>query len=568
MKYTYQIQFGASDYLDLSLTDIEMTGGWEAETMIWREKISEMKITKAENETVYNTLEAWFDDKDYFETMIKVKILKETVQDSIHWFGIKWGKLNKHLTTYEVEPNVYDKWGQYMEAYVETEQKLTGLGDFYNYHDDTWPYAYTGYNSKPVRFHNVVTKAFTTGTGWIAADIVSSLFNDDDDEVGTPMPAYQGMKSDYMTDEQSYLFDCGLLTTQKHTPKEVIGWLKLFNTWIWFDDNDKLRYEHISYLNDKLTDNAVDFSAYMNDYDEAYEYENTSIPVLETISLSENDDFGDDFVVQNVQYSDVRNRIDTIKIDNSFQLITDLNYYSSDTIDDDLVLFSGLENHVYELRNDDMTSFDSDFNSFDIAWNVSDVCGSQNIEITNGFAYAVTVTTTTYTGLMRTYLEDRSTGDIISNIINITRPGGSSGTLTATAYAEDGRVVIEGHTDASGTAVGWITLTHSNYVMVPNIEGAISSDVITNGPFGIGNIFDAYWQDDRISRSGDFNSKTYDFTSTQYNLRRNPLKFHYSAVINPLYGFNDGTRVGKIDKWKRWLDTDFYEIDVIYQEDE
>jgi len=96
----------------------------------------------------------------------------------------------------------------------------------------------------------------------------------------------------------------------------------------------------------------------------------------------------------------------------------------------------------------------------------------------------------------------------------------------------------------------------------------ISGDVVTNGAFGVGNIFDAYWQDDRISRTGEFNGDAYDFTGTQYNLRRETLKFYYSGVIQPLYGFDDGTRTGKIEKWKRSLDTDFYEIDVIYQEDE
>ncbi len=569
MKYTYEIQFGASDYVDLyPNSDIEMSGEWEAGTMIWREKISELKITKALNDTVYDNLETWFEDKDFFETRIKVKILKDTVEDSIHWFGVKWGQLNKELKSYEVQPNVYDFWGQYFEAYKDIEQLMTGLGDTYNYHDSTWPYAFTAINNAPVLLHNVVVKAFTSGTGWSSANILSSLFNNDDDEDAAAMPTYQGMKSDYVTGEQSYLADCGLLTTQKHTMKEVIEWLKLFRAYLWFDDNDKLRYEHISYLNDKLTDNAVDFSSYLEEYNEIWSYENTSIPVSEKISMGGQDDLGDDFVVQSIQYSDVRNRTDATVKEHTFSLFSDLSFYSSDVIADDLVLFSGLENHVFELRNDDMDSLTADFNSFDIAWDIGETCGSQNIDVTSADEFVVQVTPSTYTGLMRVFLQNRGTSATISNVINIPRPAGGGGTLTATASASDGRLVFEGHTDASGTMIGWVTLTHSQNVMVPNIEGVITSDVITNGPFGIGNIFAAWWQDDRISHSGEFNSNTYDFTSTQYNLRRETIKFYYSGVIQPLFGFNDGTRVGKIEKWKRSLDTDFYEIDVIYQEDE
>ncbi len=565
MKYTYEIKFGAASYVDLTPnTEIMMEGFWEQGTMIWREKISELKIA----DSLYDTLESWFEDDTKFETQILVKILKDEVEDSIHWFGIKWGVLNKELHTYVVQPNVYDYWGQYFEAHKDFEQLMTGLGDGYNYHDSTWPYVFTKINNSPVLFHNVVTKAFAGGTAWSSGDIVSSLLNDDDDESGTPMSAYRGMKSDYVTGKQSYLADCGLLTTQKHTVKEVIEWLKIFRVYFWFDDNDKLRYEHISYLNDKLTDNAVDFSAYIEEYNEIWSYDNTGIPVSEKISMGGAADIGDDFVVQSIQYSNVRNRPDAMVVDNAFSLISDIGSYSSEVITDDLVLFSALENHVYELRNDDMDSFSADFNSFDIEWSVGQTCGSQDIDVTLADEFTVQVTPSSYTGLIRVFLEDRSTSTPISNVIDIPRPGGGGGTLTASASATDGRLIIEGHTDATGAAIGWVTLTHSNYVMVPNIEGVISSDVITNGPFGIGNIFNAYWQDDRISRSGEFNDITYDFNNTQYNLRRETIKIHYSAVINPLYGFNDGDRVGRIESWKRSLDTDYYEIDVIYQEDE
>ncbi|KKL19001.1 hypothetical protein LCGC14_2469840, partial [marine sediment metagenome] len=96
----------------------------------------------------------------------------------------------------------------------------------------------------------------------------------------------------------------------------------------------------------------------------------------------------------------------------------------------------------------------------------------------------------------------------------------------------------------------------------------ISGDPQTNGAMSIANIFAKWWQDDRIARDATMGGDAYVFNSTKYNLKRKTINIHYSAVINPLYGFNDGDRIGRIQSWKRSLDTDYYEIDVIYQEDE
>jgi len=63
MKYTYEISFNGSDYSTLTPgNEIEMSGEWLEGTMIWRESISDLKITKRENSSIYSTLESWFED--------------------------------------------------------------------------------------------------------------------------------------------------------------------------------------------------------------------------------------------------------------------------------------------------------------------------------------------------------------------------------------------------------------------------------------------------------------------------------------------------------------------------
>ena len=102
---------------------------------------------------------------------------------------------------------------------------------------------------------------------------------------------------------------------------------------------------------------------------------------------------------------------------------------------------------------------------------------------------------------------------------------------------------------------------------VPTILGAESLSAQTNGAFCSANIIDAWWKDDRLSRSGVANGTSYTFDNTEYNLARKDIRMYYSTAINPLYGFNDGTRTGRIEAWTRDLDTDYYSIKVQYQED-
>lgn len=580
MKYTFQILLGGSDYLDLyPNSDVEMTGGWETGTMIWREKISELKITKTKNSAIYDTLEAWFEDKDYFETRIFVKVLKNNVQDSLHWFGVKWGKLNKHLCTYTVEPNVYDIWGHYFEAGKDVPVSTVSGGGF-GYTWFVFDSSYEYLRSETPRLLKFLIKGMVNSAScseeWPEADVVSSFLWQDNYEDTSAVGTVRGMPLDYVTGIESYIAGAGLIVDAVASLTDMMQWLTMFRAFPFIDSNDKFRIEHISFFNEKFIDNAVDFSSYINDSHEVWEYENTNIPVLEKISFNKAEEPTTiDFKDIAITYSDIRNRSDSPAIDISSQIYTDIAALGTEDASD-LTLFSGFVNFVYMFTDIDMEFITVAKNYFEIEWNVEDgytKMGSNDMVIEYADTYTFTANITSISGTFAASLVDRSSSAVISNVIQVSTTGVTSGTFTATAAANDAYLLIEGIAPPlviSGNAEGWITLTEEGTIhryMVPVVDGYISENPQTNGAFSTANIVNDYWKDDRVAKSGTFNGVVTAFDSI-FNLRRDTIKIHYAGVIQPLFGFNDGTRIGKIDKWTRMLDTDFYEIDVIYQEDE
>lgn len=582
MKYTYQIKFGDEDYVDLYLYDTNLEGDWVQDTMIWREKLSECKISGALNnvvddgigDTIYNTLETWFEDSTKFATQIFIKVLKNNVQDSVHWFGIKWGKLNKELKTYIVTPELYDYWGQYFESIrdIRFASSVSGspIPSYYNT-GTTYPYI----NRIAIGaedLESVVKDVATFNNAWPSSDIVSSFLWQDNDEEDDSINTFQGMPGDYVTGVESYLKRAGIYVGNSITFSDVLKWLLLFRCYAFFDSNNKLRFEHMSYFNTKLANNAVNFSAYLNDYDDEFEYDNYNIPTLEKLSMQSNEVDDADFAPVNIIYSQIRHRPDIQTIEHSFDLYSNMSLLDA-PIDDVSTLYGALANHTYTFFDIDLTTFSNTKNLLDITWNVGagEVnCGSNDFRIYDGDDYTFTAVLSVLTGQFKVGLYDRSGDTLISNEITVSSTGTTSDTLTATADSNDGFLKVTATVSNTGAATGYITLidTDTRMIVIPTNDGANSGSPKTNGAMSAANIFDSYWQDDRLAFTATANDKSYDFDNTLYNLRRKTVKFHYSGVINPLFGFNDGTRIGKIEKLKRSLDTDFYEIDVIYREDE
>jgi len=574
MKYTYQISFNGSDYSDLSLTDVQMSGEWIEGTKIWRENISELKITKAENSSIYDTLETWYTDSTKFTTRIFVKIYKNSVEDSTHWFGIKWGKINRETKTYEVQPLAYDLWGRYFETVVDREYSITTNDNNYRYYDTSTYHVYIGVSSDARRFIDQIREIVDVSTDFVKSDVVSSFIGTDDYEDGSTVDDEYGIRKDYVTDEQSYMDYAGAFFPLKMSINDFNSLMQLYNVICFIDSNNKLRYEHIKYFTDKLIDNAVDYSTFINDYDKVWSYDTVNIPTTEKITMRIEDGQTDnDFIGYPIIYSEIRNRSDVQTYEYITSYFSDLEYYNDNSLTYRGVLFSSSKNKAYkwyELQS--LSSYAADKNYLTlVGGGGTQYVGSNDFVVTNTTAYNLTVDADALPGASEIILQiyDRSSGAAISNAVTISSTGVTNDTLTATATANDAYLRL---TLDPGTSefTGYIILEepNDNFITVPTITGLTSSSVRTNGAFSVSNIFNFWWQENRLSRSGTYNGDTFNFNNTQYNLRRDDIRIHYSGVINPLYGFNDGTRVGMIEKWERDLDTDYYTISVIYQEDE
>jgi len=569
MKYTYQISFNTSDYVALIPNEvIEMDGFWEEGTMIWRENISELKITKAENSTIYDTLESWFDDSDYFASPIFVKILKNNVQESIHWFGVKWGTINKELKTYTVQPIAYDLWGQYFEATKDVPYVGAFIGVSPSYYETTGTYALiASFISTCETLEDAIKTIASDICGWTSTDVVSSFLWQDAYENASAVGTYRGIPLDYVTGVESYLTKATLQSKYKTTFSDMLTLFSVFRTFCFFDSNDKLRFEHISFFNDKLSDNAVDYSDYLEAYDEEWNYENTSMPTIENISMQDNNDGDLDFGEITIEYSDISNRPDAEKIDNSFSYYSDIEESATERV----TLCSSSSNLAYKWFDIDMSNFSAVGNLIDVEWDVGEseiFAGSNDFKITTLGTKVLSGNFDTFSGEVDIYIEDRSAGTLLSNKVTVSTSTPFGDILIVSANSNDAFLKIEATSGSPGYATGWITLLNSVGNIIPTIDGVISKSPKTNGAFSTANIFENYWQDDRVSRNAKFNDEDYIFDGTQYNLQRKPININLSTIPEPLYGFNDGTRIAKIDKWTRNLDTDYYKMYLIYQEDE
>jgi len=573
MKYTYQISFNGSDYSDLSLTDVQMSGEWIEGTKIWRENISELKITKTENSAIYDTLEADFTDSSKFTNRIFIKILWNSVQDSLHWFGVKWGRINRETKTYVVQPLAYDFWSRYFE-HVKDIDALVTQNDTFHVYDTTTNYPELGTTSGR-KFIDFIKTLITNTSSWPSTDVVSSFINDDNFEDTTPVDTLYGAPVDYVTEKQSYIMHGGAYWPLKMSLNDFIDLMKMLNVYCFFDSNDKLRWEHIKFFIDKLTDNAVDFSSYIKDYDEVFSYIKTDIPILEKIEFrTESDQTDNDFLGYDIIYSELRNRPDVQAKETRSQYFTDLNYYEDNSLTFDQLLISAAPMYAYKFTNVDMVSYVSSQNQLNMTSGVGGgVATSNDFRVSTGNDVDVTVNATTMTGTLSMTIKDRSSGASISNTVDITTTGTTSDTFVMTASAND--AYIELSLSASGSFTGYVLAEYNvgvnniiTTLVVPVEEGFATTNPKTNGHFSSANIFNNYWKDVGLSRSATYNGSAITFDNTSYNLIREDIRIHYSGVINPLYGFNDGTRIGMIEKWERDLDTDYYTISVIYQEDE
>ena len=122
-KYTFHISFDdGSNYTEFfPTTPLSIKGERAEDFFIIRDSISEIKINRSKNTTVYDTLASWFIDSIKFDTDILIDIKKSSVVKWSFVFGIKMGKPDFELKTYTVTPEIND---DYTDIYSAIENEL------------------------------------------------------------------------------------------------------------------------------------------------------------------------------------------------------------------------------------------------------------------------------------------------------------------------------------------------------------------------------------------------------------------------------------------------------------
>lgn len=575
MSYSYTISFNSSDYFPLlPNNDITVKGEWVQDTFIFREKLSEVKITKTLNNSIYTTLESYFDDPTKFETRIYIKRLKNNVQDSIHWFGVKWGKIDEEVATYTVTPHPYDAYYQYLEEGIEEAGGWSYTSSNLSIYDEgtaNYPLleSYTVY-----RLEEILKSKIDVMTAFDSANVVSSFMWGDAYEDATPAETIYGMHKDYVVSMPSVIENAALIATAEElsgmSVMDVIKLFGVFQVYCYLDSNGKLRFEHISYIQNEFTNNAVYLT--VPSTFQKYEYNTQELPIREEIEFSrDGDDVDTDFRNDPIKYSAIRNRIDSTVINKPFDVFTNAQYYFDNSLTGYKVLFAGYKNLAMNWINSNMDAFDSTYNHIileALSDGVNDkVCFTSDFKTSGTLSYSFNITDMTGTVVMS--LKKRSTGATIGSAVTIDSTGLKTGTFS-TSLNDDSFIELRTVASLSSFLQGDLIIEDNVGTMLlrnPWKTCLVSTLRKMNGDFCHANLLYNWWGHYRLSKSGTMNGSARTFLSTQYNLKRDTIKMYYDTAINPLYGINDGVRIGKIAGYTKH-DTGFIELDLTYTEDE
>ena len=580
MIYTAQISFDNTNYTAIN-SKITMKGEWVQSTMIWREKIKSLKINKADDWNTFVTLESWFTDTSKFETKIYIKILKNSVQESLHWFGIKWGEIDQDNTFYEVSPELQDLYSIWLQPYWNSTTELSYdfnvLMTLRNEDSTYYPKVMNLGVLEPFceLLEVFVKHKINEITAWPEADIVSSILFGSDYEDATAVTVTNALLIDYVTNAYN-VFKYSVVamdneTFRDFTLKKVFEMLTLFQIYAFFDSNDKLRLEHISFFKDKLENNAVSIS--LENYDNRFNYVISDIITREELEMMTSDEaktYGltvySDWGKLPIVYSQVRNREDLQVKTYSFRdFYTNLDFYYKQyaLFNSYCMIASGFANLAMDWVNIDMDTFTANNHYLTLVFNlVGRTCASKNIP---SMASCSVTVVGVVVGEFTISIWDRSGNNLNSDTLTVTTSGTTSGTLTVITPSDDMFFKIDATVD--GEFEGYIVATFAELYINPWNTGKKSTANAMNGDFSKANILDSYWKDGRASLSGTMNGTVQAFSSTAYNLQRKTIKQYFAAPPNPLYGMNDGTRIGKIKSWERDLDTGYIDLDLTYQED-
>jgi hypothetical protein len=565
---------------------VQINGVWEDNSWIDRVEVDEIRLHKKDNSTVYTTLAAWLTDPTKYSTECFFRIKRLGVDWHTFYFGVRWGKIDKETGVYKFKPQLYDGWFKWI--ILNRDRMLPFNTDdqfYYDYYDaaGTSESALTGITSTDDLPYNMflLYKRMFEFCG--VPTIKSTLLNNDTSTVLTPVVT-NGIVMDYVTGLENYFIYSGVMIkdTLNSTITSILKILDLFNISYFFESDTILRIEHAKYILSQFQDNAVSITFDIDEQE--YEYIDESSPYLEQLSFYEDKTNTDtDFTNQEIIYSKTRTGLSAPLIKNQFNNFTDVELFESDPTSYDLeLILASYYQWIFSLDGSGFDSFTSTVNTFsgEVLTGDIGVIQSNYFNIPSaGQDYDVEVYLTILSGVadsMTVSVQDTGLTDIttVENLV----AGANTITLVSTGTSTSGMITLTFDNTLGGTGFtveGWVIFkpkiiagnTSYRYRIARGL-GAISGVDKLNAPFSQANVLDNWYKIYRPTNAGTLNGVAKLFTDSQFIIRRNTKARYYPNDINMKYGINDGTRIAKIERYERDLDSDFVTFTLIYQEDE
>jgi hypothetical protein len=556
LSYTYEISFNSSsDYIEFKPTNFPEIET-DREGVIYRDKVDEFRINSYLNESVYDTLELWFDDPTKFPLTNRIRIKKDTVVTWIFVFGIKQGEINYENKVYLITPEVED---QYTDIQFYSGRTVTTGGKQFQYVDEddtfgeiyhTTQYLYTAWMAACL--------AVLNGPAGYSKYSFESAFLWNDDYPGGGSPG----SDNYVSSDTNYLNSFALRQSGSgagHLEIEHLMDVPMMFQCPWFCSSDfVIHFEHVSWFEAQIADYQLDLTG--SDY-----YDDSRILKYSTPEMASSEKFffpSDEVVLADysnaqVQYDPEYVNYNSQKIDVRAQYDA---YITSDFIDQFIAIGTLELAAGYQFTNG-WTTFTTD--GPDVT--SGNANGAGNEARTNFVAVKNSKATINYS-LNLTY-----TGSPVEEITlqGFDADGTANGSAVELAVGVNAGAVTGDHIRirSTGSQVFNYTLsmTVTNRYRIPFEDGALSSVSRQNNYLSWANNLERFWTYSRFGESGFMNGSPVDFDSVKKLKEQDEFSFYHADNLDPMRGIKTDYGIGMIQSMTRDLATDFIKVKLRYE---
>lgn len=564
MIYTFEISLNSSDYVTFTPSVIpQITServGWRV-----RDKVDSFKINESLNSSVYATLESFFDDSDTFNYTNKIRVKKSGTIKWTFTFGIKMGKINYENKFYEVQPETDDVYTDLL--YYKNRNITRGLATEYHYNDEDELEAHTIgeiHGAECVFFEDYIKTGAASLVGQI--NLLSShtytsqsafLWNDNYPDGSSP-----GGTLNYVSSDYNYLRFLSISRdndniTLVNSIDDVLEFPKAFQC-DWFVASDyTLHFEHVSWFEDQIADYQLDLTG-EDYYDDSRVLGYSTPEILNTENFAfptdnEEDDYDDVQILYDPNLVNFRHE----KIDHRTEYDT---FIASDFADLGKFMVVGIAELAVGYKASTFPTLTT--SGPDVTTGIADASGQvaqTNYMATDGGETLDYVIDVTYTPSLTNNLQIRGylAGVGQGSWVNL-----NAGLNSASVTGDEIRIQSTGAQNFNYT----LEVTADNTYRIPWEAGEISTTNRQNNYLSWANILDRFWTYSRYAESGTLNESPVDFDSVKFNKEQDKFKFYYASDIDPMRGIQTDYGIGMIQSMTRFLESDFIEVKLRYNE--